>query len=62
MPKKKIICVILVYYDFEVIKKSLESVLPLQQMMDFVIIENPSEFTDFQIKPYFLGLLNNFVH
>lgn len=45
-----------VYYDFDVVKKCVETLLR-QPQLDIVIIENKSASTEEKFKPYFLDLL-----
>lgn len=56
---KKIPCLILVYYDFNVIRTAIDALLPYTDRLDLIIIENKSEFTESHIRPYIEELLNN---
>ena len=56
---KKIPCLILVYYDFNVIRTAINALLPYTDRLDLLIIENKSEFTESHIRPYIAELLNN---
>lgn len=46
------------YHDFENIEICMEALLPLTRQLELYVIENPSEFTQPLIKPYFFSLLN----
>jgi hypothetical protein len=54
----RIPCVVTVYYDFEVILKSMEFLLRHTGAIEFFIVENWSENTNKLIKPYMLSLIN----
>ncbi|ANV83289.1 hypothetical protein AWQ21_02170 [Picosynechococcus sp. PCC 7003] len=54
---KKILCIAIIFFDFEVIKKSIDFMVSHDDMLDIVILENPSEFTQDLIKPYIQTLL-----
>jgi hypothetical protein len=47
----------MVYYDFEIIQKSLSCFLKNNHQLDHIVIENKSNYTDTQIKPYIKRLL-----
>jgi hypothetical protein len=55
---KKILCVVMVYYDFEISKLCIDSLLPYLDRLDLIIIENKSEFTESHFRPYLLDLVN----
>ncbi|MHA1757628.1 MAG: hypothetical protein ACTSVV_12715 [Promethearchaeota archaeon] len=54
---KLIPCIILVYSDFYIIKKSIYSIIQNSSNLKFIILENRSENTESLIKPFFLSLL-----
>ncbi|MGH1276959.1 hypothetical protein ACQVWA_26795 [Bacillus cereus] len=54
----KIPCIVLIFYNFDIIKKSLEFLAEYSDRLDFYIIENPSIHTETKIKPYILSLVN----
>ncbi len=54
----KIPCIVLIFYNFEIIKKSLEFLAEYSDRLDLYIIENPSIHTETKIKPYILNLVN----
>ena len=54
----KISCIVLIYYDFEVIQKSINCLLKYSDKLDLTIVENKSEFTEISIKPFILDLVN----
>jgi hypothetical protein len=55
----KIVCTVLIYYDLEIIRRALQTLLELKSALDIIIVENGSEFTESKIKPYMLKLLEN---
>lgn len=55
---KKIPCVVLIYYNVEIIKKSLEFLLRRKDMLDIIVVENRSDYTETEIKPFVLDLIN----
>ncbi len=46
----------LVYYNFDIIQKHIESILPINDRVDIVVLENMSSCTE-KSKSYFLNLL-----
>lgn len=55
--KNKIPCILLIYYNFEIIKKSIECLLKHKETLDLIIVENKSSFTDSAIKPFVIDLI-----
>lgn len=55
---EKIPCVVLVYYNVDIIKESLDFLLKLGDQLEFFVIENRSVNTEKEIKPYLMNLLN----
>jgi hypothetical protein len=55
----KIPCFVVIYYDFEIIQKSLSCLIKVCEKLDLIVLENKSEHTESQIKPYILNLLKN---
>jgi hypothetical protein len=55
----KIPCVILIYDNVEIIKRSLTSLQKFRDRLSIHVIENPSEYTSHYIKPAMLSLLNS---
>lgn len=56
---RKIPCVVSVYYNFDIIKKTLDFICQYQDMLNIMVVENYSIHTNSNIKPYMLELLNN---
>lgn len=56
--KTKIPCVILFYYNADIIMKTMEFLLKYSDRLDFYVLENRSPQTDLLIKPYMLELIN----
>ena len=56
--RSNIPCIFLIYYDFEVIEKSINCLLKYSDKLDLTIVENKSEFTEISIKPFLLDLVN----
>lgn len=54
---EKIPCVVLVYYNVDIIKESLDFLLKLGNELEFFVIENKSINTEKEIKPYLMNLL-----
>ena len=48
----KIPCFILIYYDFDIIKNSLDFLAKHGHELDLIVIENNSKYTKKKIKPY----------
>lgn len=59
MNNQKIPCIILAYYNYYIIKSTLDFLLKSSDRLDFVVLENKSENTEDQIKPYLLKLLKD---
>lgn len=55
---EKIPCIVLVYYNVEIIKESLEFLLKSSDELEFIVIENKSINTEEKIKPFLMNLLN----
>lgn len=55
--KEKIPCFIVVFFDFETVKKSLDFITKYSDRLDITIIENHSDYTKSHIKPYILDLI-----
>jgi glycosyltransferase involved in cell wall biosynthesis len=55
----KIPCMVIIFFDFEVIKKSLEFITKYSHLLDITVVENKSDYTESQIKPYVMNLLNH---
>ena len=53
----KIPCIVLIYFDIEVIQKSIHFLLKSNEKLELIVIENKSEFTDPKIKPFILDLI-----
>jgi hypothetical protein len=53
----KIPCIVIIYYDFEIIQKALFCLTKLQDSLEIIVIENYSEYTDLKIKPFMQSLL-----
>lgn len=53
----KIPCYILVFFDYETTKKSLDFFTQYSDRLDIRIVENHSDFTESHIKPYIMSLL-----
>jgi len=62
---EKIVCIFLAYRNLDVIQMSLESILveaitlPKNISLDIVVVENYSENTEHQIKPYLIDQVRN---
>lgn len=62
---EKIVCIFLAFRNFDVIQMSLESIiveasrLPTNISLDIVVIENYSENTEHQVKPYLIDQVKN---
>lgn len=54
----KIPCVVIIYYDYDTIKKCINFLLKDNDKLDIIVLENHSINTENQIKPYILDLLN----
>jgi hypothetical protein len=54
---KDILLVSVIYQEFDIIKKHVESMFPILERVDWVILENMSENTLNIIFPYVIGLL-----
>jgi hypothetical protein len=54
----KIPCVVLVFYNYDIIKRSLDFLQNYSDRLDIHVLENPSPHTDSEIKPYILDLVN----
>lgn len=55
--KEKILCVVLVYYEFQHIRRAVDALINTDAL-DLVVVENKSEHTDTSIKPYILDLVH----
>ena len=55
---KKIPCYVLIYFDYETTKKSLDFLVRYSSRLDIMVIENYNEYTHKQIRPYVADLLN----
>jgi hypothetical protein len=55
----KIPCVVLVYFDFESIRITLDALAVHAGALDLIVVENPSPSTAALIRPYVDGLLAN---
>lgn len=53
----KIACVFFIYYNTDIIKKSIECILKHKNVLDIYVVENKSPYTDTEIKPYMMKLL-----
>ena len=49
--KAKILCVVLIYYEFQHIRRAVDALINTDAL-DLVVVENKSEHTDTSIKPY----------
>jgi hypothetical protein len=58
-PFVKIPCMVIIFFDFEVIKKSLDFITKYSHLLDITVVENKSDYTESQIKPYVMNLLNH---
>ncbi|MEG4086302.1 methyltransferase domain-containing protein [Microcoleus sp. POL10_C6] len=54
----KIPCVVLIYYNTEIIKLTIDYLLKYTDFLEIYIVENRSIYTNDQIKPYILNLVN----
>lgn len=59
LSSKKILCVVIVFFDFDIIRKTLDFLIQNSHQYDLVVVENPSEFTENLIKPYIISLLES---
>ena len=57
MTNPKILCIAIIFYDYEVIKKSVDFLIKKVDAYDLIIIENKSEFTEVLIQPYIENLI-----
>lgn len=57
--ENKILLITVVFQEFDVIKKHVESIIPILDRVDWVILENMSETTESTIKPYLIDLLKD---
>ncbi len=55
--KNKIPCLVLIFFDYNTTKKSLDFITKFNDRLDIHIVENYSEYTNEYIKPYVLELL-----
>jgi hypothetical protein len=53
----KILLISIIYQEFNIIQKHIDSLFPLKDIIDIVILENKSSDTEFLIKDYCLSLL-----
>ena len=53
----RIPCIILCYFDFEGIKKSLQFFSKFKDKLFLIVVENPSKYTEEKIKPFILDLV-----
>lgn len=53
----KVPCYILIFFDFDIIKKSIDFITKYSDKLDINIVENYSDYTESQIKPYILDLV-----
>jgi len=53
----KIPCVVVIFHDPCIVRKSLDSLVRFSDRLDIHVLENPSENTDEHIRPYVKGLL-----
>lgn len=54
----KIPCYVTVFFDFENTKKALDYITRYNDKLDIIVLENKSENTETQIKPYISNLLD----
>jgi len=59
LSSKKILCVVIVFFDFDIIRKTLDFLIQNSHQYDLVVVENPSEFTENLIEPYIISLLES---
>jgi hypothetical protein len=56
---KKIPCLVIVYHDFPIVRACLDFLAKQRDHLDIIVMENFSEHTNAQIKPYMLDLLQS---
>lgn len=54
----KIPCIVLIYWEFDFIKTTIDYLLKYTQELDLYVVENSSKNTNTVIKPYILDLIN----
>lgn len=57
--KGKIPCLVIVFFNTEITKKTLNFLTKYNDILDITVIENYSPNTEFEIKPYLINLLMN---
>ena len=55
----KIPCVVLVYFDFDVIRTAIEALLPHRDRLSLIVVENRSSSTDTHIRPFIEQLVRD---
>jgi hypothetical protein len=56
---KRIPCLVIVYHDFPIVRACLDFLAKHREQLDIVVVENFSEHTNREIKPYVLNLLQS---
>lgn len=59
MEKQKIPCVMLAYYNLNLIKTTVDFLLKCSDDLEIIVLENKSKNTENEIKPYLLNLVKN---
>jgi len=56
---RKILCIVIIYYDFSIIQTCLNFLCTHNDHLDIIVVENRSKYTESQIKPYILKLIDS---